>query len=344
MRRVLPAIGLFLLAPLVGEYLLGDLPVTGLPELAILAPIYGGGTLLIREVTRRAGWRWPSMLALALAYGVVEEGIITATLFNPSWGGHHLHTWGDVPALGMGGPWTVWVLSVHPFWSTTIPILFVELLARGRRTTPWLGRIGLAVTSVVFVVGVVLMTAGTAAQAHFHPSAAQYAGCAVAIVLLVLLAVYLGRRPRAARVGTGPVPAPWLLGAVALVVSSVELGIWYVAKDARPGENVAQAWLYVALVLATYAVALPLAGRWTRSRGWTARHELALASGALLSYVWLAFVTSHMALGASPAVAMASHIIFGLGAVALIAVTAVRLGRAGDARSSGAAPEAVQVQ
>ncbi|MGH3098404.1 MAG: hypothetical protein ACRDMV_20660 [Streptosporangiales bacterium] len=70
MRRVLPAVGLFFLSPLVAEFLLGDIPTTAMSALVLLAPTYGGGALLIREVSRRAGLGWPSMLALAAAYGV----------------------------------------------------------------------------------------------------------------------------------------------------------------------------------------------------------------------------------------------------------------------------------
>lgn len=50
MRRIRPAITLFLLAPLVAEFLLGNRPIVLLPALLILAPMYGGGALLIREV------------------------------------------------------------------------------------------------------------------------------------------------------------------------------------------------------------------------------------------------------------------------------------------------------
>ena len=62
LRRIAPAVGLFFLAPLVAEFLLGNLPVTVLPALVLLAPLYGGGALLIREVTRRAGRGVPPML------------------------------------------------------------------------------------------------------------------------------------------------------------------------------------------------------------------------------------------------------------------------------------------
>ena len=54
-KRILPAVGLFFLGPLVAEFLLGDLPINLLGALVILAPLYGGGALLIREVVRRTG-------------------------------------------------------------------------------------------------------------------------------------------------------------------------------------------------------------------------------------------------------------------------------------------------
>ncbi|WP_432834180.1 hypothetical protein [Dactylosporangium sp. CA-092794] len=52
-RRIAPAAGLFFLAPLVAEFLLGNLPITMLFALVALAPMYGGGALLIRELARR---------------------------------------------------------------------------------------------------------------------------------------------------------------------------------------------------------------------------------------------------------------------------------------------------
>jgi hypothetical protein len=55
LRRIAPAVGLFFLAPFVAEFLLGDLPITMLPALVLLAPMYGGGAPLIREVVRRRG-------------------------------------------------------------------------------------------------------------------------------------------------------------------------------------------------------------------------------------------------------------------------------------------------
>jgi hypothetical protein len=65
-RRVAPAAGLFLLAPLVGEYL-GNVSITEIGALPVLALLYGSGAILVREVARRTGRGWPTMLVLGLA-------------------------------------------------------------------------------------------------------------------------------------------------------------------------------------------------------------------------------------------------------------------------------------
>ncbi len=73
MKRAAPAVGLFFLAPLVAEFLLGDLPMTMLPALIVLAPMYGGGALVIREVARRRGRGWPTIFLLGAAYASLKR-------------------------------------------------------------------------------------------------------------------------------------------------------------------------------------------------------------------------------------------------------------------------------
>jgi len=53
-RNFFAVITLFFVAPLVAEYLLGDLPLKMLAALIVLAPAYGGGAVLIREAGRVA--------------------------------------------------------------------------------------------------------------------------------------------------------------------------------------------------------------------------------------------------------------------------------------------------
>src|SRR5689334_9120580 len=118
-RRIGPAIGLFFLSPLVAEFLLGNLPITFLPAVLALAPLYGGGALLIRELVRRLGLGWPNILILGLAYAVLEEALTTQSLFNPDYADAHLLVDGYVPALGIAIPWTLYVLGLHVFWSVS---------------------------------------------------------------------------------------------------------------------------------------------------------------------------------------------------------------------------------
>src|SRR5437588_4144985 len=83
--RIAPAILLFFLAPLVAEFVLGDLTFAQIGALFALAPLYGGGAILIREITRRSGRGWPTFLLLGLAYAFLEEALLTQSLFNPNY-------------------------------------------------------------------------------------------------------------------------------------------------------------------------------------------------------------------------------------------------------------------
>jgi hypothetical protein len=163
-----PRVRAVLLVPLIAEYLLGDFTVAGLSALFLLGPMYGGAAVLIREVVRRAGRGWPSLLLMALACGVLEEAVVTQSLFNPNYAGHHLLADGFVPALGIAIPWTLFVLTLHTVWSIAVPIALVEGLVPARRTTPWLRTPGLAVAAVLFVLGGVVTTSGSYADGHFR--------------------------------------------------------------------------------------------------------------------------------------------------------------------------------
>ncbi|HMQ54755.1 MAG TPA: hypothetical protein PKD98_21935, partial [Anaerolineae bacterium] len=154
--RLAPALGLFFLAPLIGEFLLGNLPITWLWVLLVLAPLYGGGALLIRETARRLKLGWPSIIVLGLTYAVIEEAFVTQTLFNPNYLGLRLLDYGYISSLGIGAWWTVFVLGIHTIWSTSVPIALVESLTPAARRTPWLGILGLVVTAVLFVIGCAL--------------------------------------------------------------------------------------------------------------------------------------------------------------------------------------------
>jgi hypothetical protein len=194
-RRATPAIVLFFLSPLVAEFLLGDFTLAQLPNLIVLAPAYGGAAVLIRELTRRAGRGWPTILLLALAYGVIEEGLETQSLFNPGYLDAHLLDRGFVPALGISVPWTLFVLALHTVWSVSVPIALVEEWTT-RRTEPWLRLPGLLTVAALATLGAATTFAFSYSDDHFLAHPAQLITAAVAGVALIVAAFRVPRRER----------------------------------------------------------------------------------------------------------------------------------------------------
>jgi hypothetical protein len=316
MRRVAPALALFLIAPLVAEFLLGDLSITMLPALVVLAPMYGGGALLVREVVRRAGRGWPSIVVLGLAYAVFEEAFTTQSLFNPNYLGLGLHLLepAHVAVLGIGLWWTVFVLTLHTAWSIATSVALAEALVPGRAESPWLGRFGLGVACASFAFGAIATTLITFRSDRFLAPLPRLAGAALVLATLVVAAFRLRRRLEPGG-KEGSAPGPWWIGASSLLAGSAFLlvppswGWWAAAADLA---------LDVAMVVAVL--------RWSRRPGWGRRHQLGLAGGAALAYAWHAFPQQPVA-GRGGTVDLAGNAFFALGLVALLAWAGIRPAR-----------------
>jgi hypothetical protein len=311
-RSVLPAVGLFFLAPLIAEFLLGNLPVTMLPVILILALMYGGGALLIRELVRRAGRGWPSIVALALAYGIIEEAYTTQSLFNPNYLKLNLHLLQPayIPALGIGAWWTIFVLTLHTAWSVSTSIALVEASVPDRAEIPWLGNIGLTITALLFALGAFVSTRYQLKQDDFRASHAQLITAGLICVALVVLAFFLPRR--SAATGSGSAPNPWIVGALALAAGSAVLvtpSIWN--------------WGAAAAILAIDVGMIAVVFFWSRRSGWDMRHKLALGSGAALAYGWHAFIQNPVT-GKGAVIIRTGNAIFLLGAIVLIFFAAKR--------------------
>ena len=124
-----PVLVLYLLSPICGELLSGSQPPLEFfrpLNLIFITAFYGSGALLVRELTRRWGKGWPTLLTLGAAYGIVEEGLAAKSFFDPAWM--------DLGALGVYGRWVgvnwVWaaLLTIfHAVFSISIPVLLTEL-------------------------------------------------------------------------------------------------------------------------------------------------------------------------------------------------------------------------
>lgn len=149
-----PAVVLFFLAPIIGELLSGSAPPAEFFNpfgLLMLSVLYGGGAILARELTLR--WRkgWPTLLVLGAAYGIIEEGLMVKSFFDPNWI--------DLDILGTYGRWGgvnwVWSLELtiyHAVFSIAIPVLLVSLIYPSRRTEAWISRRGFRWLAFVFVL------------------------------------------------------------------------------------------------------------------------------------------------------------------------------------------------
>ncbi|MBM2614242.1 hypothetical protein JIG36_01560 [Actinoplanes sp. LDG1-06] len=301
------AVALFFLAPLVAEFLLGNLPIVLLPAVLALAPLYGGGALLIRELVRRRGLGWPNIVILGVAYGVLEEGLTTQSLFNPNYADQHLLVDGFVPALGIAVPWTIFVIGLHVFWSVGASILMVESLAGDRRTTPWLGRTGLIVTGVLFAAGITISTAINMSMWPYTATAGQFAATGVVLALLVAAGLLLRFRfrPRGGRA-----PSPRTVLVCTLIAGALFMGLTLVDVPT---------WVGVAVWVADVAVTLTLIARWAAHDGWNDMHYLAIGAGLLLTYAWHSFAESPV--GATEvAIDLVGNAVFTAGAIVLIFV------------------------
>jgi hypothetical protein len=278
-RNIPAAIALIITAPLVAEYLLGDIGIRMIGVVLVLAPMYGGGALLIREVVRRMGLGWSRILLLGAAYALIEEGFTTMSLFNPDYlklHGHFLsHAY--IPALGMGGWWTLFMLNLHTFWSISVSIALIEGLFPAAAQKPWLGRIGDSVVAGLFLLGCAVGTLITLRGDKFVASHTQLGATALVVVVLIVLALWMPSR--VSRMSAMPVPSPWGTGGAALVLGFIVLVI-------PPMLN----WGAVAVMLGIDLGFLLALNGLQRRPGWTALHTLSLGAGGACAYGLHAFL------------------------------------------------------
>lgn len=284
MKRLWPVFTLYLLSPLIAEYLSGSMSMAQLGGLLLMVPFYGSGAVLVREISRRSGRGWLALPFLALAFAIVEEGIVDQSLFNAHFLGLHLSAFGYLPGLGISAVWTANVLGIHILWSIGVPVALTELLFASRRTQPWLGNIGLSVVAVIYAAISVLATLFMAEHEHFWAAPAQFAAAALAALVAVGLAFVLPKswmKPK-----TRALPAS-LVGIVAFVAGSAFVLVYVMGSFVwhSPWQAVAGGLLAILLVILGCGIAAQ------RSAGWTDWHRFAATAGGLLVYCWSGFGT-----------------------------------------------------
>jgi hypothetical protein len=287
MRRYLPVLVLLLLSPFVAEVLFGATPLSNLDALPLVTAIYGSGAILIRELARRRGTGWGRIALLGAVYALIEEGLAIQSLFNPAlfnaagYGGR---------ALGINWVWSEWTVGYHIVWSIAVPILLAELLFPARRAEPWLGRVGVAIIGVIYVLGISAMAAifRFIITPDYHAPMILLVGTALLAAGLVTLALSRPTRPAGSRQPeTGQHGlSPWLVGLVGFLASAA----WFILLDLPLGLRTGMVVLVPMLTGLALAVGvIVLLQRWSASHGWTDMHRLALASGTILTNMLVGF-------------------------------------------------------
>ncbi|MBT2234182.1 hypothetical protein [Nonomuraea sp. NEAU-A123] len=320
------ALLLAVITPIVAELTLGNPPLSQIWLLLLWVPIYGAGTVLIRELVRRRGAGWPSILLLGVAYGIVEEGLVLQALSSPTLYG--VAGWAP-RVLGLNSAYAELNLPYHAVFSVALPILLADLMFPSLRDRPYLKRTGLVVAGVVFVLGGALLRWSVAGfiDPGYQAPVAVVVGCLAAVALLAAAALRFvpaasrpdpsaphpapSRSASAPRIvantppphtapgtsaavpnastpaaGTGAVPGSWAVGVFGGIVAFGYLALLFPFGGATQPAFTHGGWVAVPMLVA--AVLAVLAGwlvrRWTTGGGWTDRHSLALAGGALVAH------------------------------------------------------------
>lgn len=332
-QRRLLALGLLLLAPLCAEYLVGYDTSTGQPweliaGLLILAPLYGAPALLVREVARRAGIRWPGILAMAAAFGVIQAGVVDQSLFSESY--RDIAYWEEMlrptylESLGFAASPALTFVVGHAVWSFGIPIALVEALRPARSGLPWLRLPGLVVTLLLYLGAAALVLSDHLQNENEHASGSEITGALVVAALLVCFAATLGRRwPQQV---DRSVPRPAIVGVLSLVAAL----LFNLVPPSWPG---------VAGGLAVLMVGAVTVARFSGSVRWGAVHVVALVGGALLARAVIGFLVVPLG-DVTPFAKYAHNIVFFAGA-AVLAVLAQRAAGRVQTRQRSSGPGGV---
>lgn len=275
-----PILCLLLLTPGIPEYLSGSTSLALLVlnpaffaiQLAFNLGLYGPGVLLIREAMIRWKKGWATILLLAAAYGILEEGVTLSTLFDPSAPPVILAYYGHW--MGVNWVWSFEIILVHMLYSIALPILLLGLALPETRGKSLLTerhiRYVLSIWGADLLIGIIVV----GYTEHFWAAPTLLVGSFAVIGILVFLGYHVradlfsARAPRPAR-------SPFAFALVGISFFPATLLVEGITNQRTP-PLVTIGLLLLVAVLWLYWV-LRYSGKVGSERCWTA-----LAAGALV--------------------------------------------------------------
>ncbi len=177
---------LILLAPIIAELLSGSTPFTTffkLPILLAYAGFYGCGALIIREIVAHKKMSYINILLWGAAFGVLEEGILLKSWYDPTWMGAAI-TSQAIRFSGVSVLQPFANIVYHAIISITVPILLIESFSGERK--PWLSKKGLVLPVLFFVAAAFVM--GLTFNRNYQISAKHYLFSILILIVFIVAA------------------------------------------------------------------------------------------------------------------------------------------------------------
>jgi hypothetical protein len=285
-QSVGPIAVLIFISPVLTELLMG---VVHLSNLWLLAPemsVYGTAALLIREVTRRRGRGWGTLLLLGIAYAIAEECVILQTSLTPQF---------FPPAFDANFGWAhgvQWIYLTAMLWyesvnAIVLPIYLTEILFPAQRDELWLSENGLAITAGIFTlasIGVWQLWSRVGLQ-RYGPSAYEvpllYIVAALVVIAVIVASTLLMRRPgRRVKKTERPAPRPWLVWLMSFGFSLAWFFLIVLAYLPATSLNGIFPLIPIAAGLVWVGIGLLILQHISSTADWGDRQRLALIFGA----------------------------------------------------------------
>lgn len=292
--KIVPAITLMVLAPLLAEVLPGATRFSSMFVFPIEVIVWGGGTLLIRYAVRRYKLGWINMLLLALCLSLAEEFLIQQTSVAPM----VLQIKGIeyARALGVNYVYLLWALIYESVFVVILPIHLTELIYKDRKDELWINRRGIIATILFFIVGSFLAwfswTQIARTQVFHVPAYNPPLHLVIPAVALIALFIFMAIGPFRNKlipstVSSIKILSPWMTLLAGMLWAVVLYGIVLLAFGILPTFPPV---LAIAIGMVLSALALYLVPRWTVHPYWNSFYSFSLIFGIMLGSMMAGFI------------------------------------------------------
>lgn len=295
-RYLAPAFTLIFLAPFIAEVLRGATRVSFLFAFVPELMMWGCGALIIRDLVRRWGGGWTSVLLLGLTLAVFEECVVQQTSLAPL-------PWPAISAnygrsYGVNWIYFLYMLGYESVWVVVVPIQVTELIFPERRDVTWLRTGGMIANIVVFLLGARVAWYAWIKRARpmvFHAPEYDVPWSTIVVFLVVIsslfLLAFLARHVERGDSTTRTAPPAWSMVAAAMLFGFP----WERLMVLIFGERSTQPyWVSMALGVAWGGFAYFFIRYWSVGRGWNDKHRWGLTFGAALVCMIAGFSGSSM--------------------------------------------------